>query len=367
MNHSYITSISTANPPHRFDQMKVAEFMIKTQNMNEAESRQLRAIYRASGIKSRYSSIPDFGNEVEDYQFFPPNQSAEPFPSTSHRMDHFNQHALPVSLQAAKNCLKNKDLRQITHLITISCTGMNAPGLDIQLVEALELSFSVQRTAVNFMGCYAAFNALKLADAIVRADPQAQVLIVGTEFCTLHFHKEKDENNLLANALFGDGSAAVLVEGKPGPGTSLRMQQFFCDLAPVGKQEMAWKIGDHGFEMKLTRKVPDVIKLGIKQLYINLLNSLEDQVNQIDFYAIHPGGKKILKVIEEELELSSHDNRWAYQVLAENGNMSSVTVLFVLKSIMEHLQESDHNKNILSFAFGPGLTLESMLLNIHHA
>src|SRR5699024_10541350 len=147
----------------------------------------------------------------------------------------------------------------ITHLITVSCTGMYAPGLDIEIVQEARLSPSVKRTAINFMGCYAAFNAIKVGDAICKAEAEARVLIVCVELCSIHFQKKKDDDNILSNALFGDGAAAIVLQSTPPQAASLALERFHCDLSFEGKQEMAWHIGDHGFEMRLSAYVPDMI------------------------------------------------------------------------------------------------------------
>jgi predicted naringenin-chalcone synthase len=213
------------------------------------------------------------------------------------------------------------------------------------------------------MGCYAAFNALKLADQFCQNNDNARVLIVCLELCSIHFQKKNDEDTLLANALFGDGAAAVIVESK-SEGLGFSLEHFHCDIVPSGKKDMAWQISDFGFEMKLSSYVPDIIKGGIHSLTQSLLSHLGMAREDIDLFAIHPGGKRILQVIEEELSMSKEDNQHAYDVLKECGNMSSPTVLFVLKNLMDSLSEKDHDKSILSFAFGPGLTLESMLLKV---
>jgi alpha-pyrone synthase len=188
--------------------------------------------------------------------------------------------------------------------------------------------------------------------------------LVCIELCTLHFQKAKTQDHLLSNALFGDGAAALLISGKKYNTINLSMNRFFCDLAPEGKNDMAWHVGDFGFEMTLTSYIPGLIKGGISQLTHNLLNTLSLSVEDIDYFAIHPGGRRILEAIEQALGLSKEDNRHAYEVLRYFGNMSSPTVLFVLKSIWSELTSADAGKNILSFAFGPGLTLESMLLSV---
>jgi alpha-pyrone synthase len=241
---------------------------------------------------------------------------------------------------------------------------MYAPGLDIDLIEALGLHTHIQRTAINFMGCYGAFNALKLADTICRADSDAKVLVVCVELCSLHFQKSQTEDHLLSNALFSDGAAAVLIESQPRSGISLQMSSFYCDLVLTGKQEMAWHIADFGFEMTLSAYVPAMIEKGIQQLIHQLLRHTRLDLDQIAHFCIHPGGRRILSVIEQKLGLRASDNRYAYQVLRQYGNMSSPTVLFVLAELWKDLDESNAQQNVLSCAFGPGLTLESMLLEV---
>ncbi|MBC5774298.1 type III polyketide synthase [Pontibacter sp. KCTC 32443] len=367
---SYICAIGTANPPHKIPQMQVADFMARALQFDEQNTRRLRALYRVSGIGQRYSVLPDYIRENGDFTFYPNTPNLEPFPTVQQRMDVYKRHAVDLSEQAVRNCLKQTpgiNLTEITHLITVSCTGMYAPGLDIELVERLNLPATVQRTAVNFMGCYAAFNAIKLADAICKAAPDANVLLVCTELCTIHFQNNPEEDHLVSNALFGDGAAAVLMQGKPCSEMSLELQSFHCDLAPAGKRDMAWHIGDTGFEMTLSSYVPDLIKSGIKQLTDRLLQGLKTTLAEIKLYAIHPGGRRILEVIEQELGMTRDDNRYAYQVLRDFGNMSSATVLFVLKALMDNLTSKEKDEPVLSFAFGPGLTLESMLLKVHYA
>jgi alpha-pyrone synthase len=367
---SYICAIGTSNPPHRFAQMQIADFMADALRFDARDTRKLKVLYNKSGIDYRYSVLDDYGKENGDFTFFPNTPDLEPFPSVEPRMAVYRQHALTLSVAAIRNCLEQVpgfDLASVTHLITVSCTGMYAPGLDLELIDALGLSTQVQRTAVNFMGCYAAFNALKLADAMCKANPEARVLIAGVELCTIHFQKRTETDHLVSNAIFGDGAAAVLVQGQPQPGqANLEQSSFHCEVVSAGVKEMAWHIGDLGFEMTLSSYVPDMIKSGIRQLAESLLNQLKLTLDKVRFYAIHPGGRKILEVIEQELGMSREDNRYAYNVLRQYGNMSSVTVLFVLRELMQALRPGDHDENILSFAFGPGLTLESMLLRVHH-
>jgi predicted naringenin-chalcone synthase len=366
---SYLGAIGTALPPHRLAQPVIADFMARALELDADGTRKLRALYRVSGIEHRYSVLPDYGRTLGDYEFFPNTLGLEPFPSVSPRMAAYRREALPLAVAAAQDSLRQApgiEATSLTHLITVSCTGMYAPGLDIELVQALGLRHDVRRTCVNFMGCYAAVNALRLADSMVRADPAARVLVVSVELCTLHFQKSHAEDHLVSNALFSDGAAAALVLGQPlpGPAPCLAMQAFHCGLEPEGTRDMAWHIGDTGFEMTLSGYVPALIERGIGQLIAGLLRELPVQLADIRQFALHPGGRKILEAIEQALGLSRHDNRFAYQVLRDYGNMSSATVLFVLRELLAATTPADAGAPVLSCAFGPGLTLEAILLEV---
>jgi alpha-pyrone synthase len=366
---SYITAIGTATPPHRFSQSVIADFMVRAMKLDDQEAKKLRALYRATGIEWRYSVLSDYGKSA-DYEFYSNSADLTPMPSTKKRLELFRKHAVELSKAAVLNALSGSislDRKDVTHLIVVSCTGLYAPGLDIDLIKALDLRADVQRTCVNFMGCYAAFNALKLADSFCGNTEDAKVLIVCTELCSLHFQNENNQDNMLANALFGDGSACLLVEGRTRKGLNLKPEIFHCDIALNGEDDMAWTVGDVGFEMKLSAYVPDIIQKGIRDLTSRLLGGISRNMSDVAYFAIHPGGKRILEVIEKELGLTHAQNSYAYDVLKRYGNMSSPTVVFVLKELCGNLNGVDHNKKILSFAFGPGLTMESMLLSVVNA
>lgn len=366
---SYITAIGTANPQNRFSQATIADFMLRSMKLTNGDGRKLKTIFKACGIEYRHSVLEDYG-KVSDFTFYSQKEDFEPVPSTENRLRVFREQALGLSIASVKDLMMSVPefrTNSVTHLIVVCCTGMYAPGLDIDLVKQLGLSSTVQRTAINFMGCYAAFNALKVADAFCKSDPAAKVLIVCTELCSLHFQREGTDDNLLANALFADGSAAVLVESESNSRLRLKLESFHSDLSSDGEQYMAWTVGDLGFEMKLSAYVPDIIRGGIASLTNSLLAKISKQLSDIQHFVIHPGGKKILEAIEQELGISRDQNRSAYEVLERYGNMSSPTVLFVLKDLTARMTGRNVGDHILSFAFGPGLTLESMILKIEKA
>jgi predicted naringenin-chalcone synthase len=228
---------------------------------------------------------------------------------------------------------------------------MVAPGLELDLMRRLDIPSSVERYCIHFMGCYAAFTGLRLADQLVKANPKSRVLVVSVELCTLHFQKEYTEDNLLANSLFGDGAAAALVmQSEKG----LQIKNYFSEVLWEGEKDMAWKIGDFGFEMRLSQYIPSLLNQGIRRL--RDLFEAKFNFSKVRHVAIHPGGKQILIQVQEAFGLSPEVNRHALEVLRTCGNMSSASILFVLERM---LQDSSIQGDILALGFGPGLTLET--------
>ncbi len=360
----YINAIGTAVPPYRISQNQTLAFFDRFFENDTLARRKMQMLCRTSQINFRYSVLADF-EELNSNNFY-----GKQIPTTADRMQAFETHALPLARKAVENCLEKipnqrEILDKITHLVTVSCTGMYAAGLDIELVDQLGLASSVQRTCVNFMGCYASFNALKLAQAFCLADSAAKVLIVGVELCSLHLQPLGTDDFLLANSLFADGAAAVLVSNEMLENQSkpnLELSAFHCDLARKGKDDMAWYIRNYGFEMRLSSYIPALLKEGLNDLVEKLLKKIQVKTQNIDFWAIHSGGKKILEAAEQSLGISAEENRFAYHILQNYGNMSSVSIIFVLEEIWKHAQMTDQNKTLLAMAFGPGLTLESAFM-----
>lgn len=367
---SCISAIGIANPDNRIAQNDIYHFMVNAFGLDATNASRLKRIYDHSGIDYRYSVIPDFGSsDPSQYTFFEQATDLEPFPGTQKRLKLYEQEAISIAIKAVKNCLNNFEdgiLQQITHLITVSCTGMHAPGIDIELVEKLQLNRDTERTCINFMGCYGAINALKVADYICRANAEAKVLIVSVELCTLHFQKDNTLDNWVANSLFSDGAAAVLVENtanRLANGTYLSLKNFYTEFVTEARGDMGWYVGNTGFEMKLTSRVSKQIKKHIKDLTGRFLQKIKIDADQITAYAVHPGGRTILEAVEDALELPEESNAFAYQTLQEYGNMSSATILFVLQKMLA--AQNLKGQKIMSFAFGPGLTVEGMILEMH--
>jgi len=245
-------------------------------------------------------------------------------------------------------------------MITVSCTGMSAPGLDLQLLEMLGLPKNTFRTSVNFMGCYAAIHALKMADAFCCRDSAARVLIVCTELCTLHFQQQATTDNITSSLIFSDGSAAVLVTGDRDKGKGMPILGFYGEVSPQGKSDMSWTLTSTGFAMTLSSFVPALIEEDFDKLVEHSLERWEMKREEITHWAIHPGGKKILEAVAKSLALQNGELDASVRVLHDYGNMSSPSLLFILKQLMEDLRGHPGGK-IFSAAFGPGLTMESFI------
>jgi len=323
--------------------------------------RTLKFLYQQSGIECRYSVIPDYTRPTNEWEFYPPTENLEPFPSLEKRMVLYRQNAGPLSIQAIHRCLLGKlKATEITHLITVSCTGVSAPGLDLELVELLGIPLTAFRTSINFMGCYAAVHALKLADVLINADPRAKVLIVCTELCTLHFQQGQTIDNMLSSLLFADGSAAVLMTSDSDPATGLTLKGFYSEIVPKGKSEMTWDLSSTGFQMTLSHYVTDLIKADFAGLVRHALEKSRLRQEEITHWCIHPGGKKILDTIAKSLSLPAGDLDDSIETLKHFGNMSSPTILFVLFRMMARLEYARPNR-IFGAAFGPGLTMETFI------
>jgi predicted naringenin-chalcone synthase len=362
---SKIVSISTALPSFKHAQNDILNFMQNVYAMNEVEKRKLRFLYHQSAIETRYSVLPDYSLGANEWQFYPASENLEPFPNLELRMNWYNKTAPGLSIKAIEKCIDQKiNKEQITHLITVSCTGMSAPGLDLQIMEAMDLSKNIFRTSINFMGCYAAIHGMKLANAFCKNDKNAKVLVVCTELCTLHFQKETTADNIASGLLFGDGSATILITHDDSNLTGLKLKNFYSEVGFNGKEHMSWQLSSSGFLMKLSGYVPELIEQDFNRFLQNALQNAGMNEEEISHWCIHPGGKRILSSIEKSTSISSDDLQYSYRVLNDYGNMSSPTILFVLKEIMDSLENENQKKaNIFGAAFGPGLTMETFILS----
>lgn len=354
----------TAVPPHAIDQGDAATLAAEVNCRTEKQRRFLREAYLHAGVERRHSCIlaASDGPLAGRQTFFPPPTSeADRGPGTAARLERYREEAPALALAAARRALDEAaiDPHRITHLVTASCTGFHAPGFDIELAEQLPLRADVARTHIGFMGCHAALNALRVAQAFAAGPGPNCVLVACVELCGLHHQYGWSAEQIVANALFADGAAAFV-----GREASAEDDARHWRLAASGstivagtQEEMSWTIGDHGFAMTLSRALPATIGRHLRPWLEEWLARCELTVDGIASWAIHPGGPRILTACEEALRLSDDRLAVSRDVLRTHGNMSSPTLLFIL----EQLVASGAPRPCVALAFGPGLTIEAAL------
>ncbi len=323
-------------------------------------------MYAQTGITSRHTALPRqlvddvlAGTRHSGSVFLPTGRPEDAGPTTARRMQIYADEAGPLAVRAAREALAEAVTRpdRVTHLVTVSCTGCVAPGVDVALIRGLGLPATVQRTHVGFMGCHGAINGLRVAAAYAGADPAATVLLCAVELSSLHYHYGWDPQKIVANALFADGAAAV-VGSASGPG-AWRVRATGSCLLPDSADAMSWTIGDHGFEMTLSKRVPQLIGRHLRPWLVEWLERYGVAFGAVGSWAVHPGGPRILEAVEEVLGLGRGATADSRAVFAECGNMSSPTVLFIL----DRLRRRGAALPCVALAFGPGLVAEAALLD----
>jgi len=398
----HLHHVATAVPAASYAQTEARDVMKAWIGGDRRTDRLLHRIYGHSGIDRRHSVLEDFlgapdaepsgsaprsdvpgdppvaerAHEVDrapDGAWTrPPVQRGGGFyvddaggfrdPGTAERNERYRSEAGPLFVEAARRALEGAEgfgPRDVTHVVTVSCTGFYAPGPDLEVVQALGLDPGTERYHLGFMGCYAAFPALRMARAFCRADPDAVVLVVSVELCTLHLQPSRDVDAVIAASVFADGAAGAVVSARAPRGPALRMDAFVDGLAPEGASDMAWTIGDHGFEMVLSSYVPSIVGDKAAAALGPLLAGSATDPSELRRWAVHPGGRAILDKLASGLELAPEALASSRRVLERYGNMSSATILFVLADLLR--EPAPAGEPIVAMAFGPGLTVATGL------
>ena len=364
---SYVLNISTAVPEFQIGNEDLTRFYHQTYNHDETNQldRKINLLAKKTKINTRYSCIPDYkGNKYELYSH------GNFKPSVEKRMEIYKDKVLPLASKAIDNLLRQTtiQLSDFTHLITVSCTGLMAPGLELMIANQYGLEHT-EKSAVNFLGCYAALKALKQAHYIAESNPNACILIVSVELCSLHFYPSEVNEDIVANLLFADGAAAVIVCGNESEHVKnkvvLKMDDVGSAFIPNTAELMKWDITSSAFRMHLSSKVVDAIKENIHDVVLDFMGN---EMSETDYWAIHPGGIKIVEGVQESLHLTDSNVADSITILEQYGNMSSPTILFILNSIFNKIKDAEHaeSKKIFSCAFGPGLNIEMISFSSLH-
>ena len=360
-----VLALGTAVPPFKIDQLALGAWMANALSAQPRVGRFLDQLYAKSGIETRYSCLPDA--EHPDISPFAPHRTLAEAPTTADRMATYQQASIPVAVAAARDaladyatsagCDTDEAAASITHLIAVTCTGFFAPGIDQAIAREVGLPPTVERTIVGFMGCAAAFNAMRLASSIVRGQPEARVLIVCVELCTVHIQPSADRTNLVVASLFADGAGACII----GAAHDAAHDQFAIDamytaLHPDSTNDMVWQVGNYGFSLELSALIPR----RLEQAAPAALTNLVDDPASLQFWAIHPGGRQIVDRLRDVFALAPDQVAPSYDVLRDYGNMSSPTILFVLKAWRDQFRAGGtmDTTDGVAMAFGPGLVIE---------
>lgn len=374
-----LRGVSTVVPPTVLVQEEVRDVFAAQPGLNRLAQRIVATSFNVSGIERRHTVLEELSwdGQTDEPVFFDLRSGELLHPGTKARNELYAEHATRLYVEAGRAAIEatpGLDASEVTHVITVSCTGFYAPGPDFMIARELGLDAGVQRYHLGFMGCYATMPALRLARQLCEADAAAVVLIVSVELCTLHLRTSNDPDTIVASSLFSDGAGAGIVtarELEPGE-RGFGLDAFATRITPVGEADMAWKIGDHGFEMVLSNAVPaiidDHITGALQPLFAHeeaLAEALATDASSraVEHWAIHPGGRSILDKVEARLALTEAQLVPARDTLRDFGNMSSATVLFVLKRILDDAATGDGDR-VAAMAFGPGLTVESALMTV---
>lgn len=349
VNAAVIGGIGSAFPPSvRQDEMWQRFF--KQHFANDALARRM---FESVGVEQRHAVANPIEEDLSSW-------------STQKRMQKYLPEAMPLAVDAVRKALSDASLNaaDVGLLVISSCTGYASPGIEALLPEAIGMGRDVRRVNVGHMGCFAALPGLSVANDYVIANQKSAVLL-SVELCSLHVQPPtSDTEQVVAHALFSDAAAAVVVQpfGKV-QNQSFEVIDFEVSLYPDASSLMTWDVTDFGFRMGLSQRIPDVLAQNVDSLVNALLSRSYLSLDSVSAWAVHPGGPRILDVVEERLKLKSDTLSPSRRVLSEHGNCSSATLLLVLDEVRQscELNSGDH---VVAMAFGPGLTLYAGLLRV---
>jgi predicted naringenin-chalcone synthase len=362
-----IRGLGTAVPPHAIGQTEAALVGQRVCCGDLEQAQALASLYRQTGIRQRHmvfghDIVADVmeGSALSGSAFLPKLCLDSQGPRTQARMARYAAEAMPLALAACRQALGQSVCPpgDVTHLVTVSCTGFKAPGLDIGLQKELGLNETVARTNIGFMGCHGAINGLRVAQAFAAGDRSACVLLCCVELCSIHYHYGWDPKKMVANSLFADGAAALVgVWGEENGRDDWTAVATGSDVFPECEYAMTWSIGDHGFEMGLSTRVPALISAHLRPWLDRWLAAQGLGREEIGCWVVHPGGPRILMAVEQSLGLPHSALADSRDVLADCGNMSSPTILF----IVDRCKRRNAPRPCVALAFGPGLVVEAAL------
>lgn len=358
---AYILSVGTSLPKHHVDQQAAAQFA--------------RSQFKRS-FKDIDRLLKAFNNgEIESRQFVQPIDWYQEHHSFKEKNNLYIEKALAHAKEAVFHCLHETafltmpvPFDEIDALFFISSTGLSTPSLDAKLMNVLPFSPYTKRVPIWGLGCGGGAAGLSRAYEYIRAYPEAKVLVVACELCSLTFQpQDQSKSNLIGTSLFGDGTAAVLLTGKKAASKYTRLKTVPKVLGTQSvtmkdsEDVMGWDFTADGFRVIFSRDIPSLISGWLKEQVDQFLHQLGFSTEDVSVFLAHPGGKKVIDAYLESLSLQDHQLFSSKEVLKQHGNMSSATVLYVIKHFLEH-QSLDAGQVGLCGALGPGFSSELLLM-----
>ncbi len=361
-----LIDIETASPPYIVTQEKAASELKKRMTGSTAASRLIDIAALHSGIDRRLIVIPDAEEEAEEK--FYSDTGSYISPDTQKRMNEYEKWSKILTKNAVEKVIKKTDFRpeELDKIITISCTGFFAPGIDYFLINEFNLRPDIKRMNIGFMGCAASLIGFDSVLQLLNKSEENNTLLVSVELCSLHLQTEPSRDNIMANLIFADGAAAALFSNnkKYAPKAKLDLISTDSFLFRNSSEYMGWKIGNNGFEMILSSDLPKIILNEAVPALKNQLKQRGIEVDSVKHWALHPGGRAILDSLQSGLNLTEAQVLPSRTVLKNYGNLSSASILFVLKEILNS-GKVKKDELCCAVAFGPGLTMETAFFRGH--
>ncbi|MFT5207320.1 MAG: putative naringenin-chalcone synthase [Candidatus Omnitrophota bacterium] len=360
--YAALTGLGQAKPAHSMAQLETAELASSLNCQTDKHRRILPILYKKTRVQRRASVLSPVKTKesIGFHDFYTaPDEKNALGPGTAERMLCYADEAPKLAYAASRGALEDAKVTpdQITHLISVSCTGFKAPGFDIELIKKIKLPSSVERTHIGFMGCHGVFNAMRIAKSFAQNNANAKILLCSVELCSLHFSYGWNPDQIVANALFADGASAAVIEAQSSA-AMYNLQATGSYLFNDSQDAMTWTISDHGFKMTLSSEVPHLIEQHLEAWVAGWLAKYDLKISDIQSWAVHPGGPRLLDSVQKALSLAPDDLQISRDILAKHGNMSSATILYIL----EEFSKRKNPVPCVALGFGPGLVAEAFLI-----
>jgi alpha-pyrone synthase len=356
-----IESIATGAPQRVVHQSEAAD-RVASLFADPQQRARIPRVYAKTKIATRRMAVDPLDAEFERFR--------RDCGTIRDRMNLFYQHAVPLAVEVSRRALAGPacGADEVGLLVLVTSTGFIAPGVDVAIVKELGLSRSVSRVVVNFMGCAAALNAIRTATSYVRAYPGMKAMVVCIELCSVNAVFEDDVNDVVTHSLFGDGCAALLiganqVHEKLEPGKVV-VRSSFSRLLDDTEDGIVLGVKHDGITCELSENLPQYIYSGVDPVVAEMLRDHALEKSDIDLWAIHPGGPRIIEESVRSLAIPAERAAPSWDVLAQFGNMLSVSLIFVLEMMVRQAESTKAISTGVAFAFAPGVTVEGMLFDI---